>query len=147
MALTPNKGLLVYTDGSYTNKGPGGWSWVAVDAYGNEESRSGFVPPPTTNNRMEMLAMVKALGTLLEDYGPCEIEIVSDSAYVVMGCQDPKRARNVNNDIWDDIEDLASQHEYVQWRHIRGHVGVKYNELADELAVTARKEAKWQPHS
>lgn len=89
------------------------------------------------------MAQVWALSTLHKDYGPCEIEIVSDSQYVVLGAQYPERARNVNTDIWGVLEDMAELHDHVQWRHIRGHVGVKYNELADELAVKARKEAKW----
>lgn len=133
----------MYPDGSYCNKGPGGWSWVAVDGYGQSESEAGFVPPPTTNNRMEMLAQCRAMQTLHTRYGPCEIEIVSDSQYVVLGAQYPERARNVNTDIWENLESIASMHDHVQWRHIRGHVGVKYNELADELAVKARKEARW----
>ena len=143
MVLNPDKGLLVYTDGSYSNKGPGGWSWVAVDGYGNSANGFGFVPPPTTNNRMEMQAQVLALETLEVVFGACEIEIVSDSQYVVMGCQDPSRARNVNIDMWEKLEAAVELHDYVQWRHVRGHVGVKWNELADKLAVQARKEAKW----
>lgn len=143
MELNPNNALLVYTDGSYTNKGPGGWSWVAVDGFGGHESDSGFVPPPTTNNRMEMMAQVEALHALYEAYGDCEIEIVSDSQYVVFGCQDPLRARNVNIDLWDELDAVVKLHDHVQWRHVRGHVGVKWNELADKLAVKARKEAKW----
>lgn len=133
----------MYTDGSYANKGPGGWSWVAVDWDGNMQSDCGFIPPPTTNNRMEMLAQFRALQTLHRDYGPCEIEIVSDSQYVVLGCQDPTRARKVNQDYWELIESVAKAHDHVQWRHVRGHIGVKWNELADELAVKARKEARW----
>lgn len=142
MRLNPSKGLLVYPDGSYSG-GPGGWAWVAVDAFGGEEHQSGFEPPPTTNNRMEMHAQYAALLYLWDTYGPCELEIVSDSAYVVLGCQYPERKRNVNHDLWDCIEEYAAKHEHVQWRHIRGHVGVKYNELADQLAVKERKEARW----
>ncbi|MDB5280839.1 MAG: ribonuclease [Ferruginibacter sp.] len=144
MALNPTKGLLVYTDGSYSNGGPGGWSWVAVDGFGEHEHDAGFIPPPTTNNRMEMEAQVQALDTLYAKYGACEMEIVSDSQYVVLGCQYPERARNANADIWARIETSAQLHDHVQWRHVRGHVGVKWNELADTLAVKARKEARWQ---
>lgn len=145
MPLNPTDGLLVYTDGSYANGGPGGWAWVAVDIHGGREYEADFLPPPTTNNRAEMYAQYAALSSLLEAYGPCEIEIVSDSQYVVLGCQDPTRKRNVNVDLWDQLDQLVEQHVHVQWRHVRGHVGVKLNEFVDELAVKARKEAKWQP--
>lgn len=137
--LNPTDGLLAYTDGSYCNKGPGGWAWVAVDAFGGQASDSGFVPPPTTNNRMEMYAQYQALMTLWQDYGPCEIEVVSDSAYVVLGAQDRNRKRNANVELWNDLDSAVSLHLHVQWRHIRGHIGVTYNELADELAVKARR--------
>lgn len=92
---------------------------------------------------MEMTAHIKALYTLGVEYAECEIEIVSDSQYVVFGCQDPLRARNVNIDLWDELDAVVKMHDHVQWRHVRGHVGVKWNELADQLAVKARKEAKW----
>lgn len=142
--LNPTNGLLVYTDGAYSPKGPGGWAWVGVDGFGGLWSDKGFVPPPTTNNRMEMLAQIEALEYLHTTYGPCELEIVSDSQYVVLGCQFPDRQRLVNTDLWDKIDQLVSLHLHVQWRHVRGHNKVKYNELADQLAVQAKKEAHWK---
>lgn len=141
--LNPANGLLVYTDGAYSPKGPGGWSWVGVDGFDGLWYESGFVPPPTTNNRMELYAQIAALQDLHSSYGPCEIEIVSDSAYVVLGCQDHTRQRVVNNDLWDQLDLLVKFHIHVQWRHVRGHKQVKYNELADQLAVKAKKEARW----
>jgi ribonuclease HI len=145
MELNPSKGILCYTDGSFSTKeGPGGWAWVAVDGFGAVVEGSGFVPPPTTNNRMEMQSQVEALQSLYDEYGSCEIEIVSDSSYVVLGCQFPSRARNVNQDLWDALDEAVLLHNWVQWRHVRGHIGVKYNEQADKLAVKARKEARWK---
>lgn len=141
--LNPTNGLLVYTDGAYSPKGPGGWAWVGVDGFNGVWFDSGFVPPPTTNNRMEMQAQMYALRELHNLHGPCEIEVVSDSAYVVLGCQFPERKRNVNNDLWEELDRLVNLHIHVQWRHVRGHKQVKFNELADELAVKAKKEAKW----
>lgn len=141
----PTNGLLVYTDGSYGRPGgPGGWAWVAVGSDEEYDSDSGFVPPPTTNNRMEFQAQIEALQTLHGKYGPCVIQVVTDSAYIEMGATYTSRARNANVDLWQELEESASLHEHVEWRHVRGHVGVKYNELADVLAVTARKEARWQ---
>lgn len=142
--LNPTKGLLVYTDGAYSPKGPGGWAWVGVDGFTGLWFESGFIPPPTTNNRMEMLSQIEALKFISNDYGPCEIEIVSDSQYVVLGCQFPERLRNVNLDLWEILDANVGLHVHVQWRHIRGHQGTKYNELADVLAVKAKKEAHWK---
>lgn len=117
---------------------------MAVDGFDGLFWQSGFVPPPTTNNRMEMQAQISALEFLHTNYGPCELEIVSDSAYVVLGCQNPKRKRNVNHDLWDSLDNHVGLHLHVQWRHVPGHNQVKFNELADELAVKAKKEARWQ---
>lgn len=141
--LTPTNGLLVYTDGAYSPKGPGGWAWVGVDGFNGLWYESGFIPPPTTNNRMEMYAMIMALESIYSDYGPCEIEIVSDSAYVVLGATFPERKRNYNADLWKPLEENASMHIHVQYRHVPGHSKVKYNELADELAVQSKREARW----
>lgn len=138
--LVPKDGLLVYTDGAYTRSGPGGYSWVAVDAHGNEEHSSGHVPPPTTNNRMELIAVCSALDDLHKKYGPVEVEVVSDSSYVVLGATYPERARNVNHDLWERIDAGITKHAWVQFRHVNGHSKVKYNELADELAVAAKRE-------
>lgn len=118
---------------------------MAVDAHGGQEIGCGFLPPPTTNNRAEMHAQIEALEWLFENYGPCELEVVSDSQYVIFGCQDPDRKRNVNNDLWDSLDDAIDTHNWVQWRHVKGHVGIELNELCDQLAVKARKEARWQP--
>jgi len=143
MALNPSSGLLVYTDGAYSARGPGGWSWVAVDAFGGEQFSSGHIPPPTTNNRAELVAVYAALDDLHAKYGPVELEIVSDSIYVVKGATYPERARNVNRDLWDRVDRGIEKHAYVQFRHIPGHVGVKYNELADTLAVEAKRKSTY----
>jgi ribonuclease HI len=117
---------------------------VAVDGFEGMQYDSGFVPPPTTNNRMEMWAQIQALSSLHASYGPCEAEIVSDSQYVVLGCQQPTRARNANADTWAKLDEAIELHSHIQWRHVHGHIGVKWNELADQLAVKARKGATWQ---
>jgi ribonuclease HI len=143
MPLNPTDGLLCYTDGAYSRSGAGGWAWVAVDLQGSEIHDSGSEPPPTTNNRMELIAQIKALQDLYEMCGPCEIEVVSDSKYVILGCEDRLRARNVNQDLWVQLDAAVDQHTHVQWRHVNGHNGVKYNELVDELAVKAKKGATW----
>ncbi len=90
-----------------------------------------------------MQAGIHALLTLHEQYGPCEMELVSDSAYVVLGNQNIARKRNANTDLWMSLEMSQDIHAHVQWRHVPGHQGVKYNELADQLAVEAKRAASW----
>lgn len=152
--FTTEDGLLVYVDGAYTSGGAGGWAWVAVGASEEYISDSGFVPPPTTNNRMELTAPIKALTYLHKVAGPCELQIVCDSRYVVGAFTDNwlagwhlsnwKNGKVKNIDLWQQLEAAVALHNYVEWRHVLGHIGVKYNELADELAVTAKKGATWQ---
>lgn len=116
---------------------------MAVDAHGGQDSNCGYIEPPTTNNRAEMVAIYAALDDLHHRYGPCEIEIVSDSNYVVLGLSNPERKRNVNLDLWERLEAGVAKHRYVQYRHVNGHAGVKWNELADVLAVEARRKGKY----
>lgn len=143
MPLNPSNGLLLYTDGAYSRNGAGGWAWVVVDGFISSIQRSGCELPPTTNNRMELTAQIKGLQWLYENHGPCEIEVVSDSAYAIHGCEDRLRARNVNQDLWVLLDAAVDAHAHVQWRHVKGHNGVKYNELVDRLAVEAKKGVKW----
>lgn len=116
---------------------------MGVDGFGGLQYDSGFIPPPTTNNRAELYSQIAALQDLHTDYGPCEIEIVSDSAYAVMGASDPARKRNANTDLWQSLDAITRLHTHVQWRHVRGHCSTKWNMLADTLAVKAKKEATW----
>jgi ribonuclease HI len=100
----------------------------------------------TTNNRMELLAVVKALETLNQ---PCQVTLHSDSRYVVdamakgwakkwraNGWQRNKREKAVNPDLWGTLLDLCEQHA-VEFRWVRGHAGDVENERCDRLAVEA----------
>ena len=100
----------------------------------------------TTNNRMELLAVVKALETLNQ---PCQVTLHSDSRYVVdamakgwaqkwraNGWQRNKREKAVNPDLWGTLLDLCEKHE-VEFRWVRGHAGDVENERCDRLAVEA----------
>lgn len=138
--LNPREGLLLYTDGSYGKLlGTGGWAWLGVDSEENEFD-SGGVLPPTTSNRMELEAAIRGLNSLYESYGPCPIELVSDSMYMVMGCKDRDRKRVANLDLWERLDRAVDQHEEVAFRHVRGHVGLGWNEVANDMAIKARKE-------
>jgi ribonuclease HI len=144
MDLNNEHGIALYTDGSgnYVD-GSGGWAWVAVDAFGGCETDSGGVMD-TTNNRMELLGVINGLWAIALSHSGSNILVLSDSQYVVLGCQDPTRARRKNKDLWADMDKVVAAIEkyggYIEFEHVRGHQGDRYNELADELAGTARKE-------
>lgn len=144
--LNPEEGIAVFTDGSSYNKDrSGGWAWVALDAEDGLLTDSGYVGD-TTNNRMEMTALIKALDTLFIALGPLDLLVVSDSEYVVLGAQDKTRARNKNVDLWHQIDSAIGRHAYVEFEHMRGHSKDKdhpwnvFNEMADDLAGKARKK-------
>lgn len=140
----------IYTDGACSgNPGMGGWGAILV-YQGKEKELSGY-ENPTTNNRMELTAVIEALSALKE---PCEIRLTTDSKYVcdsvtkgwVYSWQkngwkkaDKKPALNV--DLWEKLLLLLEKHQ-VTWNWVKGHAGHPYNERCDALAVqeyTSRK--------
>lgn len=134
----------IFTDGACTgNPGPGGWGAI-LQYEGREKEISGF-EPHTTNNRMEMRAVLEAL-TLLKE--PCIVRLHTDSQYLKNGITTWIKAwkRNAwktstkspvkNKDLWTAIDEAAQRHE-VQWFWIKGHAGHPQNERADELARVA----------
>lgn len=137
------KQITIYTDGSCSgNPGPGGWGAI-LDYKGVRKELSGG-EYETTNNRMEMTAVIKALECLRE---PCEITLCSDSKYVMdalsKGWAKGWRARGwrkadkqpaLNADLWARMLELCEPHVfYYQW--IKGHAGHPENERCDRLAV------------
>jgi len=141
------KSVTIYTDGACRgNPGPGGYGVVMI--YGvHRKEISGF-DPATTNNRMEMLGVIKGLEMLKE---PCVVSIYSDSKYVVdavnLGWVQRWRSknwmRNKNNpaknvDLWEVILELTKIHK-VTFIWVKGHAGNPENERCDELARTAIK--------
>lgn len=136
------KRVTIYTDGACSvNPGPGGWGCVLI-FNGVEKEFSGF-ENDTTNNRMEMLAVIQALSKLKE---PCEIDLYSDSAYVVNAFikdwitswqqKDWKNAEKKpvkNVDLWKQMLELVNTHK-VTWHKVKGHSNVEYNNRCDALA-------------
>ncbi len=136
------KRVTIYTDGACSvNPGPGGWGCVLI-FNGVEKEFSGF-ENDTTNNRMEMLAVIQALSKLKE---PCEIDLYSDSAYVVNAFikdwitswqqKDWKNAEKKpvkNVDLWRQMLELVNIHK-VTWHKVKGHSNVEYNNRCDALA-------------
>ncbi|MEN8174378.1 MAG: ribonuclease HI [Pseudomonadota bacterium] len=131
----------IFTDGACRgNPGPGGWG--ALLRYNGVEKELYGGEPHTTNNRMELLAVIRALETLKRR---CEVRVVTDSQYVRNGITQWIRAwkRNgwrtaarkpvKNADLWRELDDLVGRHQ-VKWEWVRGHSGHPENERADELA-------------
>ena len=138
------KQVEIFTDGACKgNPGPGGWG--ALLRMGSHEKELSGSDPDTTNNRMEMLAVIHALEALIE---PCWVELYSDSKYVIDGITkwvhgwkkrgwvnaSKKPVRNA--DLWHDLIEAVARHE-VSWHWVRGHNGHPENERVDQLASNA----------
>lgn len=137
------KQVTVYTDGACSgNPGPGGFCAILV--YQNREKQISGGEKVTTNNRMELSAVILALEALRE---PCRVEIVSDSRYVVdavekgwldswqkRGWKKSDRSPVLNVDLWERLIPLLERHK-VEFTWIRGHAGHPYNERCDQTAV------------
>lgn len=139
------KKVYIFTDGACSgNPGPGGWG--AVLRYNAAEKELSGGEKETTNNRMELTACIEAL-TLLKE--PCEVELTTDSQYVVNGItkgwaeswrkngwkkSDKKPA--LNSDLWELLLTQCERHK-VTFNWIKGHAGHEENERCDKLAVGA----------
>jgi len=125
----PSNDIIIHTDGACKgNPGPGGWGTV-IEQNGNQQKLSGS-EPQTTNNRMEMTAVIKGL----EAVDPsAKVLISSDSTYVI-NTMTKGWKRKVNHDLWDQLDRLVKNRD-ISWRWVRGHSGDRGNELADALAT------------
>lgn len=131
--------LIIYTDGACKgNPGIGGWG--AILMYGDKVKEIYGYAPETTNNRMELSAVIEALKVIKRS---CPITIFTDSQYVKRGITEwidgwiKKNWKNVKNvDLWQELYPLSKQYD-IDWQWVRGHNGDKYNERADELANLA----------
>jgi ribonuclease HI len=131
----------IYTDGACKgNPGPGGWGvWLK---WGDHEKELFGGEPETTNNRMELTAVIEALASLKRR---CRVRLHTDSQYVQIGIStwihdwkkrgwrtaDKKPVKNV--DLWQKLDELVGKHD-IEWIWVRGHDGNPGNERADELA-------------
>ena len=131
----------IYTDGACRgNPGPGGWG--ALLRYGDVDKQLYGGEHLTTNNRMELKAVIEALSALSK---PCKVTLTSDSTYVLKGISEwlpnwKKRGWRTagkkpvkNGDLWKTLDDLAEMHE-IEWHWVKGHSGHIENELVDQLA-------------
>lgn len=125
--------IRIYTDGScIANPGPGGWAAIILEN-GSERALHGG-DDSATNNRMEMLAVVKGLEAIPES---AEVTVFSDSQYVI-NTMTRNWKRNVNLDLWELLDAEVAKRP-VKWQWVRGHAGDPFNEKADRLA---NKEAR-----
>ena len=139
----------IYTDGACSgNPGPGGWG--AILRAGPHEKELWGGEPATTNNRMELLAVIRALAALKR---PVTARVHTDSQYVQKGISewihgwkargwktaDKKPVKN--DDLWRRLDSARSKHD-VAWKWVKGHAGHEHNERADELARLGMQEFK-----
>ena len=146
----PRKQVTIYTDGACSgNPGPGGWGCILQ--YGaHKKEMNGFMAG-TTNNRMELLAAISGLGALKE---PCDVTLYSDSNYLVKAFNehwiDNWKKKNwiksdgkpvENQDLWAILV-LQTKKHHVNFVWVKGHAGIKYNELVDSLCQFEIKKFK-----
>ncbi|MXO58076.1 ribonuclease HI [Altererythrobacter salegens] len=138
------KSVEIFTDGACKgNPGPGGWG--AILRRGAHEKELSGGEAATTNNRMEMTAVIRALEALKE---PCDVNLHSDSRYVIDGMTQwiagwqrrgwisASKKPVLNADLWQEMLDAAAPHR-IRWIWVKGHAGHPENERADRLASAA----------
>ncbi len=139
----------IFTDGACSgNPGPGGWG--AVLRYGDVEKELSGGAPQTTNNRMELMAVIAALEALKRG---TRVRITTDSTYVrdgitrwieswkKRGWKTAAKKPVKNVDLWQRLERAIADHQ-VEWHWVRGHAGHPENERADRLAVAAIRDQR-----
>lgn len=139
------KNIQIHTDGACSgNPGPGGYGSILV--FGTVEKEISGGSYETTNNQMELLAVIEALKILKE---PCEIELFTDSKYVEQGIstwlegwikrgwKTASKEPVKNQDLWKEFLELSKIHK-IKTNWVKGHSGEHYNERCDKLAVAQR---------
>ena len=138
----------LYTDGACSgNPGPGGWAAILIYK-DNEKKLSGFVDH-TTNNRMELFAVIKGLSALKR---ACRVKIYSDSAYLINAFsqgrienwtknswKNSKKQPVLNSDLWKQLIAYTNKHE-ITWIKVKGHADNEYNNECDKMAVEEIKK-------
>ena len=136
------KNIIIYTDGACSyNPGPGGWG--AILMYKDTKKEISGYNPETTNNQMELTAVIEALLMLKE---PCKVQLYSDSAYVINafvqdwvgnwqrnGFKNAKKKTIENIDLWQRLINLNNYHQ-IEWNKVKGHADNPFNNRCDELA-------------
>ncbi|MDR0337669.1 MAG: ribonuclease HI [Planctomycetaceae bacterium] len=147
--------VILYTDGACSgNPGPGGWGFILRHPKSGKEIERCGGEAATTNNRMEMLAVIEGFKALTR---PTRVELISDSKYVLQGLQEwmprwkangwKRNARESssslkNIELWQELDRLLSRHS-VKFTHVKGHAGHPENERCDQLATNAAKQFQY----
>ncbi len=140
--------VTIYTDGACSgNPGPGGWASILMAGGAKKELSGGEAN--TTNNRMELMAVIEGLRALKR---PCKVDVYSDSAYVVNafsqnwidkwvrnGWKNSAKAEVANSDLWKELISLTTMHN-VTFHKVKGHADNEFNNRCDELAVAEWKK-------
>ncbi len=148
-SMTPTRLVHLFTDGACSgNPGAGGWAFILRDLQTGKERELAGGQAQTTNNQMELLAVIRGLETLSR---PCRVTLYSDSNYVGQGLSQwlagwkrngwrrkvgGKYAELKNADLWKSL-DVQLQRHQVTFEHVKGHSGHEENERCDRLAVAA----------
>ncbi len=146
---TPPVQIHLFTDGACSgNPGPGGWAFILRHLATNKEKEANGAERETTNNQMELLAVIRGLEALKR---PCSVELFTDSVYVGKGMTEwmPKWKRNgwkrrdgkklvpvKNEQLWRRLDEMLQIHR-VKYTRVAGHSGHPENDRCDELAVEA----------
>jgi ribonuclease HI len=148
--LTTKPDVILYTDGACSgNPGPGGWAYH-LEWNGKTKQGSGG-EPQTTNNRMEMQAIIEGLNALKK---PCKVTICSDSALIInsftqgwlenwvrRGWKKADKKPVENRDLWEAMMASMQGHD-IQWKKVKGHSNDERNNLVDRLAVEASRKVQ-----
>ncbi len=143
------KNVQIYTDGACSGN-PGNGGYCAILVYGDKEKVVSGAVSDTTNNRMELTAAIVGLKTLKE---PCDVELFSDSSYLVdafnLGWIDGWRSNGwktsgkkpvKNVDLWEELLSLGERHS-IKYVKVKGHADNEYNNRCDKIAVSEYKKA------
>jgi ribonuclease HI len=141
--------VLLFTDGACSgNPGPGGWAYILRDAKTGKELVGSGGQSETTNNQMEMQAVIEGLAALKKS---CRVKLYSDSNYVIQGLtswmqgwkakgwvriEGGRKKPLKNAELWQQLDVLVSRHQ-MSYHHVRGHSGHIENERCDQMAVAA----------
>lgn len=135
----------LYSDGACSgNPGPGGWAFILRHMATGKEKESSGAERETTNNQMELLAVIRGLESL---HRPCRVHLFTDSTYVGKGLTEwlagwkrrgwKREGKPIKNlELWKRLDELSLKHQ-LRFTHVRGHSGHRENERCDELAVAA----------
>ena len=149
------KKIRIYTDGGCSgNPGPGAWAYILLEPEG--ETQDARFVPGTTNNRMELQAVIESLQAVRQrpDSASAQIELFTDSRYVKNGISDwihnwirngwKTRSKKPvkNQDLWRQLMSLSSTMN-IRWRWLQGHAGDRYNETCDRLVQEAIKKGRF----